>query len=77
MLANYKILGQKAITLVECLLPTVPKGDSTELVRSTTPLGQYLEQIKEEIIAMALNKVNHSLRESESVLATPPEPITD
>lgn len=55
----------------------MPKVDSVGLVRSTTPLGKYLEQIREEIIALALNRVHYSLKESESVIATHSETITD
>jgi len=69
VLNNYKTFGQKAITLIECLLPTVPKSDSC-VSRSTTPLGQYLDRVKEEIISLALKKVFYSLRESEAITAT-------
>jgi hypothetical protein len=47
----------------------VPKSDSC-VSRSTTPLGQYLDRVKEEIISLALKKVFYSLRESDAIAAT-------
>ena len=69
MLNNYKAYGQKAITLIECLLPAIPKGDG-ELIRSRTPLGMYVEKIKHDLIKQALSKVSFQLKEGATIAAS-------
>jgi len=72
------MFGLKAITLIECLLPPVPKSDTpSEYKRSTTPLGSFIETTKADLIESALKKIFYALKESASVNSSQPETLSE
>jgi hypothetical protein len=63
VLGNYKVFVQKSITLIECLLPPLPKGDEQQKL-SDSPLGIFLEEFKVDLIRLALKKIKYALKQS-------------
>ena len=58
-------------------MPPLPKGEKDDPRRSITPLGQFLEMTKENLIKLAMIKLEFAIKESLAVKSKEPESLTE